>query len=41
MLIEDSKFIRIASQRELIKAGYTILMAADGEHVCAWPRKPA
>ena len=32
LLIEDSKFIRIASQRELMKAGYTILMAADGEH---------
>ena len=32
LLIEDSKFIRIASQRELMKAGYTVLMAADGEH---------
>jgi CheY-like chemotaxis protein len=32
LMIEDSKFIRIASQRELMKAGYTVLMAADGEH---------
>jgi len=31
-MIEDSKFIRISSQRELMKAGYTVLMAADGEH---------
>lgn len=32
LLIEDSKFIRVTSQRELMKAGYTVLMAADGEH---------
>jgi CheY-like chemotaxis protein len=32
LLIEDSKFIRITSQRELTRAGYTVLMAADGEH---------
>jgi CheY-like chemotaxis protein len=32
LLIEDSKFIRITSQRELMKAGYTVLMAADGEN---------
>ncbi len=32
LLIEDSKFIRIASQRELIKAGYSVLMASDGEN---------
>jgi CheY-like chemotaxis protein len=32
LLIEDSKFIRVTSQRELTKAGYTVLMAADGEH---------
>lgn len=31
LLIEDSKFIRITSQRQLVKAGYTVLMAADGE----------
>src|SRR5271165_4750611 len=32
LLIEDSKFIRATSQRELIRAGYKVLMAADGEH---------
>jgi len=32
LLIEDSKFIRVTSQRELMKAGYTVLMAADGEN---------
>ena len=31
LLIEDSKFIRITSQRELVKAGYSVLMALDGE----------
>jgi DNA-binding response OmpR family regulator len=32
LLIEDSKFIRITSQRELVRAGYTVLMAVDGEN---------
>ena len=32
LLIEDSKFIRATSQRELTRAGYRVLMAADGEH---------
>jgi len=31
LLIEDSKFIRVTSQRELMRAGYKVLMAADGE----------
>ncbi len=31
LLIEDSKFVRITSQRELTKAGYNVLMASDGE----------
>ena len=31
LLIEDSKFIRITSQRELTRAGYNVLMALDGE----------
>jgi CheY-like chemotaxis protein len=31
LLIEDSKFIRVTSRRELMKAGYSVLMAADGE----------
>lgn len=32
LLIEDSKFIRVTSQRELTRAGYLVLMATDGEH---------
>jgi CheY-like chemotaxis protein len=31
LLIEDSKFIRVTSQRELMRAGYSVVMAADGE----------
>ena len=31
LLIEDNKFIRMASQRSLGKAGYTVTTAADGE----------
>ena len=31
LLIEDSKFIRAVSQRELVRAGYVVLMAPDGE----------
>jgi CheY-like chemotaxis protein len=31
LLIEDSKFIRAVSQRELTRAGYAVLMAPDGE----------
>ena len=30
LLIEDSKFIRLTSQRALVNAGYRVLMAADG-----------
>jgi CheY-like chemotaxis protein len=32
LLIEDSKFIRATSQRELMSAGYSVLMASDGEN---------
>jgi CheY-like chemotaxis protein len=31
LLIEDSKFQRIANQRALTTAGYTVIQAADGE----------
>ena len=31
LLIEDSKFQRIANGRALVKAGYTVIHAADGE----------
>ena len=31
LLVEDSKFQRIANGRALIKAGYTVIHAGDGE----------
>jgi DNA-binding response OmpR family regulator len=31
LLIEDSKFQRIANERALIKAGYAVIHAGDGE----------
>ena len=31
LIVEDSKFLRVASGRVLAKAGYNILNAADGE----------
>jgi DNA-binding response OmpR family regulator len=31
LLIEDGKFQRIANGRALVKAGYTVIHAADGE----------
>jgi len=31
LLVEDSKFLRMANERALFKAGYEVLTAADGE----------
>jgi adenylate cyclase len=31
LLIEDSKFQRIANERALVKAGYSVIHAGDGE----------
>jgi CheY-like chemotaxis protein len=31
LLIEDSRFLRIASERVLVKAGYEVFSAGDGE----------
>jgi DNA-binding response OmpR family regulator len=31
LLIEDSKFQRIANERALVKAGYGVIQARDGE----------
>jgi CheY-like chemotaxis protein len=31
LLIEDSKFLRIANERILSRAGYTVICAGDGE----------
>lgn len=31
LLVEDSKFLRVATERALAKAGYEVLCAVDGE----------
>jgi CheY-like chemotaxis protein len=31
LLVEDSRFLRVASERALVKAGYDVVSAADGE----------
>jgi CheY-like chemotaxis protein len=32
LLVEDSKFLRLATERALARAGYEVSTAADGEH---------
>jgi len=31
LLVEDSRFLRLANERTLVKAGYSVVTAADGE----------
>lgn len=31
LLVEDSKFLRVANERALTRAGYTVLSSSDGE----------
>lgn len=31
LLVEDSRFLRLANERALVKAGYTVVTAGDGE----------
>ena len=31
LLVEDSKFLRIATERSLMRAGYTVISASDGD----------
>ena len=31
LLVEDSRLLRVASERALVKAGYSVICAADGE----------
>jgi CheY-like chemotaxis protein len=31
LLVEDSRFLRVANERLLVKAGYSVITAADGE----------
>jgi CheY-like chemotaxis protein len=35
LLVEDSKFLRIATERALTKAGYKVTCAADGDEALA------
>jgi CheY-like chemotaxis protein len=39
LLIEDSKFQRLAMERALVKAGYGVLQARDGEEGLAMARE--
>src|SRR5579863_371005 len=39
LLIEDSKFQRIADERALVKAGYSVIQAGDGEEGLRVARK--
>ena len=39
LLIEDSKFQRVANERALVKAGYSVLQAGDGEEGLRVARK--
>lgn len=32
LLVDDSKFLRMATERALARAGYSVTTAADGEH---------
>jgi CheY-like chemotaxis protein len=31
LLVDDSKFLRLANERALVKAGYTVVTASDGD----------
>jgi len=35
LLVEDSKFLRIATERSITKAGYQVISAGDGEEAVA------
>ena len=35
LLVEDSKFLRIATERALSRAGYNVISASDGEEALA------
>ena len=38
LLVEDSKLLRITNKRTLVKAGYDVISAEDGEQRCAAPK---
>jgi CheY-like chemotaxis protein len=35
LLVEDSRFIRVANERVLVRAGYSVISVADGEQALA------
>lgn len=39
LLVEDSKFLRISTERALIKAGYEVVSAGDGEEALRLARE--
>jgi CheY-like chemotaxis protein len=39
LLVDDSKFLRIATERALARAGYEVSTADDGEHALALARE--
>jgi CheY-like chemotaxis protein len=39
MLVEDSKFLRVATERALTKAGYEVVCAGDGEEALRLARE--
>jgi two-component system cell cycle response regulator len=41
LLIEDSRFQRVANERALVKAGYSVIQAGDGEEGLRVARKDA
>lgn len=39
LLVDDSKFLRLATERALVRAGYEVVTAADGEAALEMARK--
>jgi CheY-like chemotaxis protein len=39
LLVEDSKFLRMATEHSLSKAGYLVSTAADGEEALQSPKR--
>lgn len=39
LLVEDSRFLRVANERSLVKAGYEVVAAADGETALGFARE--
>ena len=39
LLVDDSKFLRLATERALTRAGYGVSTASDGEHALAVARE--